>query len=449
MSSGGKQQIAWFLILLLAGHEVAEAARMHKTRTSRAAGFEKAAPLPADQEVEAAWQAENKKCSSKYLFWCAEGPKNPNDQSVRRCAEQKLVGDVRTSYKCRVTDDWMLNGTPEKPTSWWLSVQIKLLKAKTAKLVESCGKGNPKYSARKCARRMQHVLRAVKFIGKASKGGTFEELTPEQVTEAQDAANAAREQIAQVMFDSTQKRDQVSRLAEALNKDQHGLQQNPKAAITRSLKVLEEDILPDDADPTVAEEKIKQMELEAKPADPEDEAALNARVKELEADVANSPSDLDNTFDDTIQEMENGIAEEEEALSNGTHASLMQLRDGETAVKVIGFVIIAVLIVVAIKFAIAVVWGLLVFWIVASIFGCSVAAYSKDKKNLPAKTSRMGYWGGCVAKWISYPFVLAFRGIKWLFSDGSSKKGSKKSSLAQIHGGSVSGVRVLDDVSNK
>merc|ERR1719160_804688 len=170
----------------------------------------------------------------------------------------------------------MLNGTPEKPANWWLTLQIKLLKAKTSKLVEFCGANNVQINQRKCTRRMQHVLRSVRFIAKASEGDTFGELTPEQVKQAQDAANAARQQIGEAMFDSPQKRNQLNRLAEALNKDQKGLQQNPKATITRSLKVLEEDILPDDADPAVAEEKIKQLEAEAKPADPEDEEVLEA-----------------------------------------------------------------------------------------------------------------------------------------------------------------------------
>jgi len=447
MSPGGKQQIAWFFILLLAGHEVVEAARIHKTRRSHAAGFQSTAPLPSDQEAEAAWQAENAKCGSHHLFWCADGPKNPHDEAVRRCAKQPMSGDVRTTNEvCRVTDDWMLKGTPEKPSSWWLGVQIKLLKAKTAKLVESCGKGNPKNSARKCTRRMQHVLRAIKFIAKASKGDAFGQLTPEQVNEAQDAANDARVKVSQVIFDKPGKQEQVNRLVEALKKDQKGLQQNPKATITKSLKVLEEDILPDDADPAVADEKIQKMELEARPADPEDEATINARVKELEEDVANSPSDLDHTFDDTIEEAENGMIEEEEALANGTNSSLMQLRDGETAVKVIGFVVLVVLVVLAIKFAIAVVWGLIVFWIVASIFGCSVAAIAGHDRRRKKVGGSMKQWGGCVVKWVSMPFVLMFRGIKWLFTD---KKKNPKSSLAQINRGSGSGVRVLETVSSK
>merc|ERR1719487_2405359 len=105
------------------------------------------------------------------------------------------------------------------------------------------------------------------------------------------------------MLDSPQKQKQLTRLAEALQKDQKGLEQNPKVTIIRTLKVLEEDILPDDVDPAIAEEKIKQMELEAKAADAEDDKAVETRVMELEQDVANAPSNLDDTFDDTIQKV--------------------------------------------------------------------------------------------------------------------------------------------------
>lgn len=465
--SGERKQIAWFFIMLLAGHEVAEATRMNKQRRSRAAGAETKAfqhvnPIQygrRDGKVEDEWQAENGLCGSNWLFQCKKGPKNPNDESVRRCAYQPLAGDILTSSKCRVTDEWMLNGTPEKPPSWWLTMQVKLLKAKSAKLVASCGANNPNRNEKKCARRMQHILRSLRFIGKASKTEAFGELIPEQVNEAQDAANVARDQIAQVVFASPEKRSQLNRLAEALKKDQQGLQQNPKATITKALKVLQDDILPDDVDPTDADKKIQQMELEAKPADPEDEAALNARVKELQADVANAPSDLDDTFDNAIQEMENEVVvDEEEVLGNGTNSSLMQRREGDTVVQVLGFVAVVILMVLAIKFVAAVVWGTIVFWIFASIFGCTVAAIAPEDSVLhrakrlatlqkgfkgasevkpdpraPQK-SNLRLWGGCVVKWISMPFVLSFKFVRLLGSKfGWWKRGWKSSLIDAGH----------------
>lgn len=329
-------------------------------------------------------------------------------------------------------------------------MQIKLLKAKTAKLVEFCGENSANVNQRKCTRRMQHVLRSLKFIGKASKGNTFTQLTPEEVNEAQTAADAARVQIGDAILSTPEKRNQLSRLVEVLKKDQKSLKQNPKAAVTRTLKVLEDDILPDDADPAVAEEKIKKMELDAKPADPEDEEVFKTHVKELENDMANAPANLHQIFDENVQKAENEVIEEEEVLGNTTESSLMQRGDGkEAVVKVVGFVAIAVLLVMAISFAIDVLWTLLVFWIVASIFGCTAGALlgGSDKEfgvsDKQARRSEFREWGGCIVGWVSYPFVLMFRGLKWM------AKKVFKSSLAQIDAGSGSNVRLIDGNSSK
>jgi len=437
-----RKQIAWFFILLLAGHEVIQAKRFVKTEVSemnKSTKSQPPAPQVAANKAEAVWRAENEECRSKlFSFECNEGAKHALNATVRHCAKQPLSGDFQASTKCRVTDAWMLKGSAEKPTSWWLDLQIKQLKAKTDKLEEKCGAKNKKRSQWRCARRMQHVLRAVKFIGKTAKGEALKNLTPEQVKEAQDAADVARERIGKTIISSPQKQTQLSRLAEALKKDKHGLEQNPKATISKVLRILQENILPDDADPKAADAKIQQMELQAaKPADQEDKEALEAHVKELEQDTANAPSDVDDTFDDTVQEMDDDVAAGEAKQGNGT--SLVQLREDSTAVKTIGVIIIVILLVVAINALSAYIWGMLIFWIAASVLGCTVIAVNKklcedmnecEVFDGEAKSS-LRWWGGCVAKWIAKPITLTFRATKWIY-----KKLSKNdSSLLQIDSG--------------
>merc|ERR1719265_617576 len=122
--------------MLLAGSEVAQARRVYKHRTALQKDVErssksqrKAVPVLSDDNAEQVWQAENKKCGTQYLYWCEEGPSNPHNGSVHRCAYQPLLGDILTTTKCRVTDDWMLKGTEEKHPNYWLTLQVNLLKA--------------------------------------------------------------------------------------------------------------------------------------------------------------------------------------------------------------------------------------------------------------------------------------------------------------------------------
>lgn len=456
MTSLGKKQIAMFLIMLLAVHEVAEAFRIHKQRRPRAAGFvsqfpssESTSPLRLDcrlrgyvdgwltengqciQGVEAAWQTENRKCGSKPPFlWCSKGPSHPNQPWIHRCARQPLLGDIPGSNQvCRVTDEWMLAGTPDKPASEWLSMQIGLLNAKTSKLLKSCQKGSSTYSTWRCKRRMQHVLRAIKFIGKASQPSTSHELTREEITKARDAADDASKKIASILFVSPRKQELVNRIVRALKNDQRSLQTAPKARITRALKVLQ-DILPDDANLAAAEVKIQKMELEARPAVPGDQQDLRARMKELQGNAKgeNAPIKLGNSIDDTFEEIEWEMveAEPEEAQRNLTESSSLVQRRGRglpVAVKA-GFVVVAAFIVfLAILVVAPVLWGLLVLWVVGNVFVCSWDAYQLEgnferanSMGLGMKQSRARYWANCALEEISSPFILAWGGIKRLKS---------------------------------
>merc|ERR1719272_2849132 len=96
--------------------------------------------------------------------------------------------------------------------------------------------------------------------------------------------------------------------------------------------------------------------------------------------MANAPSDVDDTFDDTVQEVDDDVAAGEAKQGNGT--SLVQLREDSTAVKTIGVIIIIILLVIAINLLSAYIWGMLIFWIAASVLGCTVSAlYKADHKK--------------------------------------------------------------------
>lgn len=383
----GRKQVAIFFIMLLTVQEVAEAFRIRGQHGSRAGpeaqmqSFEQTASSLHDirprgcvdgwqtekgkciQGVEAAWRSENEVCSSKHPFLrCAEGPEHPTKPWIRHCASQPLSGDVPGSHEaCRVTDEWMLAGTPDKPPSLWLSMQINLLNAKSIKLVESCRKGSLTYSTGTCERQMQHVSRAIKFMGEAAKQGTLQELTPEEVTKAQDAADDARKKIASIMEVPPKNNLLVSRMIKALKNTGSGWQKDPQARVTSALKILFS-LLLDDADLTVAEVEIQKMEAE--PSVLKDQEAFEVTIKEPGGKGENAPTDLGNTIEDTFKsvEQEFAVAELEQTQSKlvqksqnkiTERSSFLQHSDGErvTTMKCVKYVVSVVLILLVITVA--------------------------------------------------------------------------------------------------
>lgn len=384
----GRKQVAIFFIMLLTAQEVAEAFRVREQQRSRAEGFEahmrsfeQTASSSHDirlrgcvdgwqtekgkciHGVEAAWHSENEECGSKHPFlWCAEGPEHPTKPRIRHCASQPLLGDVPGSQEaCRVTDEWMLAGTPDKPSSLWLSMQINLLNAKSIKLVESCRKGSLTDSTGTCERQMQHVSRAIKFIGKAAKQGTLQELTPEEVTKAQDAADDARKKIASIMDFPPKNNLLVNRMIKALKNTGGGWQKDPQARITSALKILFS-LLLDDADLTVAEVEIQKME--ANPSVLKDQEAFEVTIKEPEGKGENAPTHLGNTIEDTSKsvEQEFAVAKLEQTQSKlignsqnnlSESSSFVQHSGGDrvTTMKCVKYVVIVVLILLVITFA--------------------------------------------------------------------------------------------------
>lgn len=440
MISVRKKQIAMFFIMLLAVQEVALAFRL-KPRRKRAADFKSAstpasasAPvLPRGHDVEATWERENFECNpSRFpglpFTWCSPGRENPNKRGVHLCAKQQLWGEKPGTWDnkvCRVSDEWMLAGIStrkeDKPPSYWLSMQINLLNAKTKKLVEHCSKDSPKDSTWQCKRTMQYVLGAIKFIGKAcggEKSGTPGVLTPNEdlVTNARSAADDASEKIIALVFPSKKKQDLVKRVVEALKSDKHGLQTDPITRISDTLNVLQE-ILPDGADLKGAEKLKDFLEKEAKLATTTaDEEALKLRIVDLEKNLANvpKPSDFDKADDYTIEKIEHKVVGAEgkgQGNSNPT-SSLMQRRDDDTR-KGVGFAVLGFLIVVSLPAIVSYVWSFLIAWIFGTIFFCSVGNWN-DQGTIE---ERLRPVGDCVGDWIKKPFVLAYKKIKPLADD--------------------------------
>jgi len=283
--------MAWFFILLLAGQEIAEAARMqrrvrphpeHRHKPKALSILKHAGPDAADKQVEADWKAENRRCGSKRVEAnqvCNAGPKNHYDKSVHLCAGKALASDAaQPDPGCQVSDDWMLKGTPDKPTNYWLTMHINLLKAKTSnlpKVKNSCGEG-----MWRCSQHMQHILRSVRFIAKAAQVDGLASLTPKQRDTAQNSAEAAIEQITRSMLSSTSQQRLVKRLLQVLKKDEYALKHNAKATIVHKLKVLH-DILRPNANLNIVEEEINKMEEQAKPAETVDVEAAAAFVNDL------------------------------------------------------------------------------------------------------------------------------------------------------------------------
>lgn len=380
-----RKRVAMLLIMLLSVHEVAVTVRIREQQRSRAADlqaqFESFEPTVSSasgirrgcmdgwqtergeclQDVEAAWQAENEECGSQHPFLsCAEGPEHPTKPWMRRCASQPLLGDAEGSNEgCGVTDDWMLAGNPDKSSSLWLSMQISLLNATSTKLVESCRKGSPMYSEQRCRRQMQHVWRAINFVGKASRHGSLQKLTRDEKTKAQDALDDARKKVASIVLVSPKKQLLVNRVVESLKNVPSGWQKSPKARMADALKLLL-NILPDHADVTSAEVEVQRLELEATQAGPVDTEAFDANMKKLEGKREHAPTCLVDTMRDTFKEVGRQLVEAEphQPQNNLSEtSSFIQHRSGiPLAVTCAGIFVAIVVILVAINLMVAVVY---------------------------------------------------------------------------------------------
>jgi len=400
------------------------------------------APLPEDDAlIEKAWQNENAQCGSMlslHTFCDAQ-----QFQGVDKCASQPLKGDVRPSVKCRVTDEWMLKGSSEQPATWWVRLQVRLMKAKVAKYQKECHEDKKKGS-RVCLRCLQHITRAVKFISKASSQGVLAKMSGAEQSEIQKECQVAQNNFGQSMM-SQEQMQMFERLVNVTNEDQHGLQTAPIATIKKAMKVLEGIVL---GDPDPAEKMLKELE-EAKSdsADPEPVAEMADEIQQnpssIVESIENTVSDLDESINTAESDPEDDV-NRTSANATALQGSLVQLRDGEAVVKWASFIAIAALLVLSLMYLGGVIVTILLVWVSASVFGCaaySLGRYSMareldDKKksgdrikaNGTIKTTRVAV--NCMAMFISAPFRYIFKGAKAVYSLIPSK-GAASASKAE------------------
>jgi len=290
------------------------------------------------------------------------------------------------------------------------------MKAKAAKYQAECHEDKKKGS-RVCLRRMQHIVRAVKFISKASSKGVLATMSPEEQTEIQKESQEAQNKLGQSMM-SAKQMQMFKRLVEATNKDQHGLQTAPIATIKKTLKVLEYIVL---SDPVEALEMLKELEEETHPADPENVAEMADEIQKDSSSIVesfdNAVSDLDGTLNNEISDLEDNV-NLTDANATEFQSSLVQLRDGETVVKWVGFITIAALLVLSLMYLGGIIVTILLVWVASSVFGCtaySLGRYAMAKelgKKTDGPTKMAGTAGNCVAMFVSAPFRYIFKGVK-------------------------------------
>jgi hypothetical protein len=296
---------------------------------------------------------------------------------------------------------------------------------------------------------MQHILRSVQFIAKAANNGILDSMSPEDQKKVSEAAENAKRAVAESVVPAG-KMELFDRLMTAVKKDESSLKQDSKGAITKTLKVVEEDILNDSEDASTAETKIKDIEangINPEPSqsedDPEDVAANIGDAFKMGATVLDQDI-LDQEVEDDGQEVEddelpatNSDELPDEDMENTT-ASLLQVRardTGEQIVKYVGFVGLSILLVLSILYIGGAVMGAIITWIAASLLGCTAylaGRYSVKDSAAIADISRMNVpvkWGSCVAGWVSAPFRWVYKAIKWVVT---TVRGNPDKSLLEM-----------------
>jgi len=279
------------------------------------------------------------------------------------------------------------------------------LEGKARKYNDHCHDDKAKGS-RSCLRRMQHILRAVKFISKASSEGVLASMSLEDQAEIQKESQLAQDLLGQSMM-SEEKMQLFKRLVVATNKDEHGLRTAPIATIKKTLLVLE-GLLIDDKQ---AFDKLKELE------NPElKQPAVPENVAEMAAEIQENPSNIVENIDGPAQSLDDAV-NADNANATKFEGSLVQLRDGETAVKWIGFVAIAALLVLSLMYIGGVIVTVLLVWVASSLFGCAgwtLGRYSMAKElgETQNGVNSTRKFGSCVASFISAPFRYIFKAVK-------------------------------------
>lgn len=246
---------AVFFIVLLAGHEVARGSRLYRQRVTHRTGSFWTGP-----EAVSIWEKENDACRRKLHFWCADGQKHPSDKSVSQCAKQSLVG------QCQITDDWMLQGTSDKPVTWWLRLQAHVLGQKVEEFKMACD--GVAVGSGQCRHQVGSILRAVKFISKASIGTDIQPskmswFSPEEQQELKNSVVEAQENLASIAFPEGSagvKQSLLKRLVAAVSA-QNQPAQNTTGTAMQLLQVVQ-NLMSDDEHISVAEAKIERIEKE-------------------------------------------------------------------------------------------------------------------------------------------------------------------------------------------